>query len=182
MQEVWKDIPGYEGLYQVSNLGRVKSLERYVRNRSKKIRKPERILSQSTNNGGYKCVNLCKDGVQQGSFVHRLVAQAFIKNCEDATQVNHINGNKQDNRPENLEWCSPTENMIHAWKTGLQSGIRKKNDIRSVKIAQYDKEMNIVKVFPSIREAGRNGFSAGKICECCKGKRKSYRDYIWKYA
>ncbi len=114
--EKWKDIEGYEGYYQVSNLGNVKSLGRYVNNPhggKRYIR--ERIL-KPFNKKGYLYVDLLK--IKQHR-IHRLVAAAFIDNKDDSAEVNHINGIKNDNRVENLEWCTRSENMKHSYKTGL---------------------------------------------------------------
>ena len=108
--EIWKDVIGYEGYYQVSNLGRVKRVNG----------KKEHILNGGL--GTYIGVSLCIDGKVKQYGVHRLVAQAFIPNPENKPQVNHINGDKYDNRVENLEWTSASENSLHAWKTKLTKG------------------------------------------------------------
>ena len=110
MKEIFKPIPGYEGLYEISNLGRVKSLKF----------SNERILKPCLNNIGYPRVGLLKGGAQKNKFIHRLVLLAFIGESE--LQVNHINGIKTDNRLENLEYCTASENIRHSFDTGLNVG------------------------------------------------------------
>ena len=108
--EEWRDLIGYEELYQVSNLGRVKSFHN----------NGVRILNPSfADYPGYYVVNLTKNGKQQTQYVHILVAQAFIPNPENKSYVNHIDGDKLNNCLENLEWTTPTENSRHAWRNGL---------------------------------------------------------------
>ena len=120
MNEIWKDIEGYEGLYQVSNFGRVKSLKRMV-NHPKGVQRTvnERIIKSNFDKYGYLQVCLSKNGLK--SFrVHRLVCSAFHKNYENKPQVNHKDGIKTNNRPENLEWVFQSENEKHAHNTGLK--------------------------------------------------------------
>lgn len=107
MREIWKDIPGFEGLYQVSNHGNILSVKR---NKCRKIRKDK---------WGYSIIDLNKDSGQRRFFIHRLVAEAFIPNPGNLAEVNHIDGNKQNNRAENLEWCNHYTNIHHAFATGL---------------------------------------------------------------
>ena len=110
--EEWKAIKGYEGLYEVSNLGRVKSLERKVKHpivREKTIK--EKILKYNIDNNGYLYVTLYKDGKSKSFKVHRLVAIAFIPNPNNKPDIDHINTNKKDNRIENLRWVTKEENM-----------------------------------------------------------------------
>ena len=121
MNEIWKDIHGYEGLYQVSNTGKVKSLEKtqIFPNGGKFVRK-EKILRTNKTHNGYLNVRLYKDKHVKGFGVHRLVAQEFIENKNNLPQVNHINCNKTDNRVENLEWCDASYNQLHAIKFGCR--------------------------------------------------------------
>jgi hypothetical protein len=118
--EIWKSIKGFEGLYEVSNQGRVKVLQRTARGRLNNIQTfKERILSPINQSNGYLKVNLVKDGIQKTCLIHRIVASAFIEGDNSLT-VNHINGIKTDNRVENLEWLSLSENHKHAFRIGLK--------------------------------------------------------------
>ena len=129
MEEIWKDIKGYEGYYQVSNLGRIKSLGRYIfiiRNRGRQTYNQivkEKILKTYKSSNGYLLVFLKKNNKTKSLFVHRAVATAFIPNIENKPQVNHKDGNKQNNCLDNLEWATHSENMQHAWKHHLIKNI-----------------------------------------------------------
>jgi hypothetical protein len=118
--EIFKDIEGYEGYYQISNLGKVKSLHRIVDNHSgfKKVLK-EKFLNPNISKTGYYVVSFKKNNIKKTFKVHRLIANSFIPHVKDKKFVNHINGIKTDNRIENLEWCTILENNLHARKTGL---------------------------------------------------------------
>ena len=120
MTEIWKDITGYDGLYQVSNLGNVKSVEKYVNVNNKFKRKiKERIIKPSIVYNGYLRVCLAKDGVHKMHRVHRLVAETFLENIKCYEDVNHIDGDKLNNNIDNLEWCSRKQNIMHSWENGL---------------------------------------------------------------
>ena len=123
MKEIWKDIPHYEGLYQVSNLGRVKALPRERENHSGgKWIQPEKIMAITINNDGYHCVSLMNaNHVRRTERVHRLVALAFIDNPENKPEVNHINCIRGDNRVENLEWVTRKENNAYTSQCGNKS-------------------------------------------------------------
>ena len=174
MQEIWKDIKGYECLYQVSNFGRVKSIERYVNTHggSKRI-VPEKIMKQVIDNTGYYTVSLWKNNTHIRPHVHRLVIETFIPNLYKKSQVNHKDGNKLNNNVDNLEWCTPQENGIHAYDNGL--------NLSRVKVNQYDSNNNFIKTWNSITEA-QKFYKTTHIGECCSGKRNKTKNYIWRYA
>jgi hypothetical protein len=118
--EVWKDIVGYENFYQVSNLGRVKSLKSYLITKAGVVKpRHEKIMNQSLKSNGYKTIMFSVNNVQKRFYVHRLVAISFIKNLEKKSEVNHLNCIKTDNRFENLEWNTSTENKNHAMNNNL---------------------------------------------------------------
>lgn len=120
--EIWKDVKDYEGLYQVSNLGNVKSLDRIVetKNRKNYLRKGK-VQKKSVNSFGYETVGFTVDNKTKIYRVHRLVALSFIENPENKPQINHIDGNKTNNNVNNLEWCTSSENQIHSVSTGLSN-------------------------------------------------------------
>ena len=125
MTEIWKDVVGYECLYQVSNLGRIKSVFRNINHKPYNITIKERIIKQTMDRKGYYYVNLSKQGKVKCCRVHQLVGKAFIPNPNNLVEINHINGIKTCNIVDNLEWVSHKENMQHARKNGLfsQDGI-----------------------------------------------------------
>ena len=171
MNEEWRDVKGYEGLYQVSNLGRIKALEK-VDTGGK--RWPEKIISPIKQHSGYMHVGLWWGGECKQSRVHRLVAEAFIPNPENREQVNHLNENKADNRACNLEWATPKENTNY----GHCIAKRRLGRIRAV-IREDGK------YYESITEALRDmgaSLRDGHISQCCKGKQKTAYGYKWRYA
>ena len=121
MEEIWKDIPSYEGYYQVSNLGNFRGLPRITKYKSNGIRNyPGKNLLTETTKDNYQRIVLMKEGVKIRYQAHRLVALAFIPNPENKPFINHIDGNKSNNIVTNLEWCTASENMIHADNIGLR--------------------------------------------------------------
>lgn len=183
--EIWKEIKGYEGLFAVSNLGRVKSLARRVSNHTNSIYKPERIIKHQFNHKGYPVVRLSGMGKAKKTFsIHRLVAKSFIPNPENKPQVNHIDGNKQNNHVKNLEWCTNQENQIHAVKMGLNDHSKYESGRPKRKVNQIDISTGkIIKTFNSIADASRV-FHTSNIGECCRGKygRKTVCGYKWEFA
>lgn len=184
MEEIWKDIEGYEGLYQVSNLGRVKSLQ------ATKMHDRVKILTPILADGRYLRVQLYKNKVPSRFQVHRLVAAAFIENPHKKPQVNHRDGNKTNNCVNNLEWCTASENNLHAYKTGINKGSKPwlgktgyKNP-RSRPVNQVDLHTGtVIATYGSTQEASRmTGCLPSKITKCCQGKFSQTHGYGWRYA
>ena len=169
MKEIWKDIPNYSGLYQASNLGRIKSLER-INARGNRLK--EKILKPGINQYGYYQVQLYKNSIGKMYIVHRLVWIAFNGAIPEDLQVNHINEVKTDNRLSNLNLMTAKENTN--WGTGIER--------RAKAVLQFTLDDILIKEFQSTMQVARElGFSCGHICECCKGKRKTAYGYKWKY-
>lgn len=182
MKELWKPINGYEDRYHVSNLGRVKSIKR-ISEQDHLL--PERILRPG-NLRGYHRVLLLKNGHRKNVQVHRLVAKAFIPNPKNKPQVNHINGVKNDNRVDNLEWVTASENKQHAFDTGLEkpqwSGVCGKDNPLSRQVIQVNLSTGYQNKFDGINEASRIiGIDCGSIVHCLKGRRKSAGGFKWMY-
>ena len=185
MEEIWKDIKGYENMYQISNIGQVKSLEHYVQQKNRwgqtisRIQK-SRLMKIHINKNGYFRVVLHKNGIEKNYSVHRMVYEAFVGEIPDGMQVNHINEIKTDNRLENLNLMTPKENSN--WGTRNERVSEKQTNGKNSKpVLKIDPISNeIVAEFPSTKEAERQtGFN--HISLWCRGERKSADGYIWKY-
>ena len=175
--EEWRDVVGYEGLYQVSSEGHVKSLERKVPKGYGERTVKERILKPVIDRYGYLFVVLCAGGKRKMFLVHRLVCTAFHENPGNKPQVNHVNEDKTDNRACNLEWCTRTENMNHGSRNTRAAKALSKP------IGQFSLDGELVKIWPSAIEVERQaGFNHGNIGKAANGKYKQAYGFIWKYA
>lgn len=119
MQEMWKNVVGFEEFFEVSNLGVIRSKERMVNNKGKMVLKPSKVLSPFNNGKGYQQITLWADGKSYKRYVHRMVAEAFIDNPNSLSDVNHEDGNKGNNKVDNLTWCTRKDNINHAIDSGL---------------------------------------------------------------
>ena len=189
MEEIWKEIPGFDGAYQISNFGNVRSCDRMIYYKKGNPSAPckhekSRTINQHKSNSGYYRVGLRKNTIRKFYSVHRLVAQTFLDNPDNKPQVNHIDGNRENNRVDNLEWVTSSENINHAFQTGLSHGLRGDLSPHKVAVLQYEKDGTLVKEWSCIADAARflNGNITG-ICSACRQKNcKTYKGYIWRYA
>lgn len=184
MIEIWKEIKGFEKLYEVSTFGRIKRLPKKVhnnglKNKNKYFISKEKIIKTSNISKGYKGVTLTKDKKRYPKKVHRLVAEAFIPNPENKSQVNHKDGNKANNKIDNLEWCTNKENVIHAYKLGLNS-ILKLTEAKKKPIILINDKNNKIKEYNSIKEAAQElNLYNSNISKVCNGKLKHTGGYAF---
>lgn len=172
MKEIWRDIEGYENLYQVSNLGRVKSLGNGICNSK------EKILKAIKHNCGYLSICLYKYGKSKKYFVHRLVAHAFIPNPYNLPQVNHISEDKTNNRVDNLEWCDCKYNINYGTHNKKVSESQTNHPKKSKKVLCIETG----KIYPSTHQVERElGFNYSTILKVCNGKYKSAYGFHWRY-
>ena len=164
--EIWKDIKGFEGIYQVSNEGRIKSLTRKVKaNNDGEYTRLELVLTPMISSKGYQRVSLCKNGVSKIALIHRLVAEAFIPNENNLPQINHKDENKLNNHAENLEWCDNRYNLRYS---------------SSKKVVRIDKQ-GCTKIYECMTDVIADGFNLAHVSNCCNGKRKTHKGYVWRF-
>jgi hypothetical protein len=183
-EENWKPVVGYEGAYEVSDLGRVRSLARVVMAANRwgsctPRRVGGRVLRGTDNGRGYLCVQLCGSGYRMPQLVHRLVAEAFVPTCEGKQFVNHKDGVKTNNAAANLEWATRSENMLHAHETGLAENAKMAVVGTSVSVGRevwFESQMEA-----EITLSG-TGRQSSAIHHCLVGKKKSAYGYVWKQA
>lgn len=181
MKEIWRDIKDYEGLYQVSNLGRIKSLEKWVKLNRYIKHYPEQIMKQQMGTNGYLMIVLSKNKKKHPRMTHRLVAEAFIPNPHNLSQVNHKDEDKTNNRADNLEWCDRKYNCQYGTRN------RRVGDKQSKHVYMYDLENNLITTYKStVDAANKLGLSQAAISYDCKkecelrthkGYRLSYNKY-----
>ena len=192
-EEIWKtaiyDGEVYEGLYRVSNLGRILSLNYWNTGRAE-------LLTPIKNTYGYFFVNLWKNRKRKGCLVHRLVGETFLDNPENKPCINHkIEGDKGkkinmvifnedgtiDKERTTIEWVTPKENNDYGTRNERISKTMTNGKL-SKRVLQLTLDGDLIREWPSVAECERNGFNKGKVSECCNGKRKTYKGFLWKYS
>ena len=185
MEEVWKDVVGYEGFYQVSNMGNVRSVTRTVKCADGSVRTwTGRPIKPDTKKNGYMQVMLRKPGIAKQRLVHRVVAEAFVPNHDGLPCVNHKDEKKKNNQADNLEWCDVLYNNLYGDGHISRANNGRESSIRSCAkpVCQYTLDGEFVGEYFSAMEAGRvNSINQGGISECCNGKQKTAYGYVWRY-
>ncbi len=176
-KEIWKSISGYLGLYEVSNLGRIRSVDRFAERRNGMI--TGKILVARCNRTGYLRVCLCKDNIKKFKLVHRLVAMAFLPNTQNFPQVNHKDENKQNNEVENLEWCTAEYNQNYKNCPLKKRLSRIENFGKGV--CSYDEKGNKIKDYLCVSDVQNDGFIRRNVVQCCKGERRTCGGLFWAF-
>lgn len=180
--EVWKPIKGYEGLYSVSNLGRVKRIEGVAGETNR--RQPEKILEAVFGARGYYGVNLCKNGTQKSFYIHRLVALAFVPNPNRLKQVNHKDEDVANNRADNLEWCDAKYNYYYGTAIARR-GLSHNKAVLQLNAPQWApgcKGNEIVCCYKNMEQVAEKGYSPNAVKKCCQGRQQSHAGFYWKYS
>jgi len=176
VEETWKDVVGYEGLYQVSDLGRIKSICSHVRLQNGELMKKKPHILKPQERCGYKCVNLFKDGCSRTINIHRLVAEVFLPNPHKYSVINHKDENKSNNSLSNLEWCT------HAYNLNYGTAPRRRSISQGKAVLQLDKSGVFIKRHLTLMDAYRDtGINFQNISLCCNNKRKIAGGYCWKF-
>lgn len=166
MREIWSPVVGWEGLYEVSEYGAVRSCSRVISRGKYEVLWKGGYLRPRLHSAGYLRVTLCVDGTKEDVYIHRAVAQAFHENPEGKDHVNHKDGNKKNNHKDNLEWSTPSENVDHAYNEGLS-----KRNLLTV----FDLEGNILHTDKAVGELVKIGFTQSAISRCLSGKLRSHK-------
>lgn len=174
----WKPIKDFEGIYEVSNNGEVRSLNHKRKNKNGFYIQKGKILKCGINTKtGYKMISLSKDGISKTKYIHKLVAETFLDNPNNYECINHKDENKLNNNVDNLEFCTKKYNCRYGNRN------KKIAEKLSKKINQYDLEGNFIKTWDSSVQIERIiNINQRNVCLCCKGKRKTVGGYIWSYA
>ena len=174
-EEIWKDITGFNGYYSISNYGNVKRNFRITeRSDKRRIKLKEKMLRSAYNERGYLHIRLIKDNERKTYRINRLVAMEFVPNPNNYKEVNHIDGVKDNNYYKNLEWCTRSQNIQHAFKNGLLR--------TNKKVVQLDLEGNVIKFWDSMGQACKElGAKRPNITKCCKNRNRKTKGYKWMF-
>jgi hypothetical protein len=182
--EKWVDIEGFEGFYQVSDLGRVRSVDRVVVGRFGDYKAKGRVLAQKDNGYGYLRVVLAKNGRMSNKYVHRLVASTFIGNPLNLEEVNHKDENKSNNKADNLEWCTSSYNINYGERS--KKAVETKNRRKSIgaerAVLKLSKNGDVLEEYKSVKSAAqKNGVFRANINKCCNGQYSQTGGFMWKF-
>ena len=177
--ELWRPVKGYEGFYEVSNLGRVRSVDRFVRNSHNgdyTVFKKSIIKKPTLDDGGYETITLNKEGRWETRLVHRLVAIAFLGDPEEGQEVNHKDENKRNNQVSNLEWCSKAYNVRYGTRA------RRAAAKRSRPVLQCTLDGEIIQEYQSLSSVKEDGFNPSNVKAVCDGKFSQMNGYGWRWS
>lgn len=180
--EIWKDVVGYEGLYVVSNLGRVASLTRVIYTKNGQVRTYRAKLLKPIMRQPYLSVTLCDENGQTQVSIHRIVASAHIPNDKSLPCVDHINTDVLDNRATNLRWCSQAENLQNPISHArLKKSVAGRNILCNYKSVECLKNGIVVKIYPAIKFVADDGFCPKQVSKVVTGKRNTHKGYTWRF-
>ena len=181
--EIWRDISEFKGFYQISNMGRVRRIADYSNQNSHWKLKEPRILNNRVSSTGYLRVVLSINGKHYDRYIHRLVANEFVDNPYGYKEVNHLDGDKTNNKADNLEWCTRSQNNSHAYKIGLKQVSGCCGKLKK-KVAQIDTKTNkITRIFESIDSVSKEfNCNHSSVTNCCMKRFKTLKGFKWRFA
>lgn len=185
MREEWRDVVGYEGLYQVSNLGRVKGVARKVNRNGHMVSVPERLLNQNDNTNGYLRVSLSKGNHTKQAFVHRLVAEAFVDNPKGCKYIDHLDNDRHNNHVDNLAWCTQSENIAASYARGQRKYVPMSEEARARVTKKIAKPVvrSDGKIYPSVTSAAKDlGVTMAMVSHVLNGRAQTALGYSFRYA
>ena len=191
--EIWKDVIGYDNVYQISNLGRVRSLNRTdVDCHGRMQKRKGKLIKPTENSNGYLRVYLAYRGKKEKRFIHRMVAEAFVPNSDPDINdiVNHMDCNPKNNKYDNLEWTTRKGNIQYAVLKGRMKRNKKWIERLYISLDSVAKPIemidivsgNVIKRYRHLNDCSKDGFCPSSVCKCCKNQQKQHKGYAWRYA